>query len=349
MSTALTPEFVFALEQRMRVIAAQTYPALLENLVYNRFTKELTSTGRKERLIWMLDTAGIDYVNALGNEVEYDNLVSNTVEYEAQAATKGFQINKNDLEDLDGGGVDAAAEWTRQVTTYAAYWPQKQIMKLIREGETAGHTSYDGEVFFSAAHPLNPFDDTVGTFSNLFTGGSGSGAFDKAPIDNSVTVDAAFQNLNRVIASIETIPMANGEDPRGLRAGMLIVPPALAGRAQQLTNARYIAQAAGSSGGGAAEVEAVVRNWNIGEPIVVPELAAAFGGSDTDYYIIPKQMTGDSLGAFVYVNRQPFEIVFNSPMTDKELNVANELHWTIRGRNITAYGHPYLAFKVKKT
>jgi hypothetical protein len=125
------------------------------------------------------------------------------------------------------------------------------------------------------------------------------------------------------------------------------VPPALQARAQQLTNARFIAQAA-ASGGGSADVEYVVNNWGYGQPVVAPELGSAFtNGSDTSYYVVAEQLASDELGSLLYIEREPFSIVYNTGMTDAQLRRASTLQWTIKGRNVVGYGHPYLLFKVK--
>jgi phage major head subunit gpT-like protein len=199
--------------------------------------------------------------------------------------------------------------------------------------------------FFSGSHPLNPFDASVGTYTNNFTAGSGPGA---VPIDTSVTVDVALANLGKAIQYVHTLKMPNGVDPRGLRVSKLVVPSALVPRAQQLTNAKYIAQAA-ASGGGAADIEAMVANWGLGAPEEAPELSAAFGGSDVDYYLLAESITSDDVGAFTYVNREPFQIVYNGEMTDAQLARVNELQWLTRGRNVVGLGHPYLAFRCRAT
>lgn len=341
----------------MKVIANGEYQRLSNNLVWKRIAKEMPSTGRKERLIWLLDAFKIQYVpSRLGSYVEFEDQIALTTEYESQAATGGLKLNRFQLEDHDGGGVQLASEWARQAGAYAAYWPQKQVMKAIRDGSQAASLAYDGIVFFknnSSTHPLNPFDTSLGTYANLFTGAA-SGAYPGAlPIHESgagaVTLDVAFQNLQKALTYIRSIKMASGEDPRMLRASALLVPPALSTRVAQLTNAKFIAQAA-ASGGGSSDVEAVVRSWNLAEPIVADELGAGFtNGSDTSWYILTEGITSDSLGALTYVNREPFQIVYNTGMTDADLQRANELQWVTRGRNVVGYGHPYLLFRADAT
>jgi phage major head subunit gpT-like protein len=350
MST-LTVSYLFDVERRMQIVSNEEYQRLLSNLWYRRCSKEVPMTGKSQRFQWLMDTAGIQYVDRLGGGIEYEELMMNSWEFTAKAASAGFELNKFQFEDVDGGGVDLASNWARQQGSYAAYWPQKQIAAAINAGSAAASLAYDGQIFFSSAHPVNPFNVPLGTYSNEFTGAA-SGLYPGAcPIDitNAATVDLAFNNFQRAITYINGgLTMPNGVDPRFLKASAIFAPPALSMRLQQLTNSKIIAQAA-ATGGGSADVESVIRNWGIGDPIICPELGSVFGGSDTSYYIAAETISTDPLGAIIYGNREPFNVVYNTGMTDAELNRANKLQWSIRGRNTTSYGHPFLLFKVKAT
>jgi hypothetical protein len=79
-----------------------------------------------------------------------------------------------------------------------------------------------------------------------------------------------------------------------------------------------------------------------------PELAASLGGSDTDYYIGCKDV-GGQLGAFLFINREPFNISYHGPMTDAQLASKREFEWLPHGRSVVGPGHPYLLFKVSAT
>jgi hypothetical protein len=229
-----------------------------------------------------------------------------------------------------------------------AYWPQKQIAALLANGETG--TCYDTHPFFYAAHPLNPFRTSVGTYSNIFSGTSGTaGAFAAAPIDTSVTVDAAVNNIGRVYAAIRSIKMPNGVTPRFLKPSQLLVPSELVTRAQQITKAKYIAQAAGSAGGGGADISAIISKWGFDEPLEVQE----FSGVDpTTYYVVAREAATSELGAMVYLNREPFRITYYTGQgggtgVDAILDRAKKLEWHCWGRNAVGYGHPFMLFKVK--
>ncbi len=348
----LTPAFVMDLEKNMRVIANQEFQRLTNNLWWKTVAKVLPSGAKSERISWLLDSATIEYVSHLGAEVEFDDMVMNTTEFTAQTATNGLLLDRTRLDDLDGNGVQLAQNWSREMGALAAYWPQKQVAKALRDGTQATSLAYDGQIFFSAAHPVNPFDSSTGVFQNRLTGGA-SGVFPGAcPIDvtNAATVDVAFNNFGKAIAFINGgLLMPNGQEPRMLKARYVLTPTPLVPRIQQITSAKYIAQAA-ATGGGSGDVAAVVTAWGLAEPIECPELGSKFtNGSDTTYYIVAEQVTGDQLGALVYVDREPFQIVYNDQMTSSELARKNALQWITRGRNVVGYGHPYLIFRVEAT
>lgn len=344
---AITPSFLFDLESNMRMIASREYDRLNANLWWPRVMRTMPrSQSKKERVTWLLDTARIQQTGKGGN-LEFEDIVSQTTEYEFINASAGLKIKKEEFEDHDGNGINFAAHWSRGIGAYSAYWPQKMLATAI----LANGTTYDGLSFFNAAHPYNPYLASAGTFQNVFTGAA-AGIYPGAiPIDNSVSVEVAVQNIAKAIAYIASIKMPNGEDPRHLRLSTLIVPPALTARAQQITNAKYIAQVAAVAGtaGGSADVEAVIRNFGLGQPIEATELGSAFGGSDTDYYLGVEEITSNELGAFAYCPREDFSVLFYGPQNDAQLARIREFQWMTEGRNNVLNGHPYLLFRASAT
>lgn len=343
---AITPQFMHELESRMSSIIERQYEQLLTDTWWQRVAKVKDSVTRRELFIWLLETAKIKRLEE--GSMEFEDLVSTYAEFESKFAGAGMKLTKAQLEDVFNGipggeGLELAGAWARQIGVQAVYWPQNQVAEAIRKGEV--ELTYDGKPFFATDHPVNGVDASDGTFANLLNATS-LGAL--APIDEAVTLDVAVKNFGRVIAYMASIKMPNGRDPRKLRPVGLIVPPAMTTRAQQLTNAKLIAQAA-ASGGGGADVEAIVRNWGVGQPVQADELGAAFGGSDTDYYVIAAGADRSELGALAYVNREPFNVIFHGPMTDAQLARMREFQWLTGGRNVVGYGHPYLLFKVKGT
>lgn len=343
--SAITPQFMHDLESRMSAIMQNRYQRLLANLWWQKVCKTKDSVTKKEIFMWLIETAKIDRLEA--GSMKFEDLVSTYTEFENLFAGAGMKLTKEQLEDVfngtpGGAGLELAAAWSRQIGAQAAYWPQLQVAKAILAGETA--TTYDGKAFFATDHPVNGVDASDGTFANLLNAAS-LGAL--APIDDSVTIDVAVKNFGRVVAHLAGIKQANGRDPAGLRPAGILVPPRMTTRAQQLTNAKFIAQGA-AGGAGSADIEAVVSNWGVGQPTQCDEIGSAHeGGSDVDYYVIAEGIDDDELGALVYVNREPFNVIFHGPQTDAQLARTREFQWLTAGRNVVGYGHPYKLFKVK--
>lgn len=356
---ALTPEFLFDFESNMRVITENEYAKFSSNLWWSKFMKTRPSSSKRELVTWLLSTAKIEDLEEIGGKMVFEDIVSKYTEYENRNAGAGLKLKRQQLEDLDGGGLDIAAKWSSDIGAYMGYWPQKQLVNLIKNGETSGFNAYDGATFFNKAHLINPADSSVGTFANVFTGAANStpatdpndalypGA---CPIDDSVTVDVALTNLSKVVSYIRSIRMPNGEDPRFLRPVSILAPPRMQQRVVQLTNAKFIAQAATGGGAASADVEMLIQSFGFVEPTIADELSGF--ESNTTWFLACEELSSSQLGGFVYVDREPFRITYYTGSgggtgVDAFLDRADELEWHCKGRNVAGYGHPYLFFKIK--
>jgi phage major head subunit gpT-like protein len=332
----------------MRVITSRQYDRLLSKQWWPNVMKTgPKSSSKKERIIWLLDTAKIKDTDK-GGHIPFDDIVSQTTEVEFSNAAAGLKIKKEDLDDIDGHGVDFATHWSRQMGTYAAYWPQKKLAKAI----LANGKTYDGKNFFATDHPYNPFRARAGTFANVFTGAANAGTGYPGAIDLSTgTIAECLDKLSEALAYIASIKMPNGEDPRNLQVAKLIVPPRLATRAVQLTNAKYIAQLAqtGVAAGGTGDIEAVITNFGLGQPVVAPELGKGFGGDDKTCYLAMDDITSDELGAFMWMPREDFSVNYFGWTSDSYLARLRELHWYTEGRYGLLNGHPFCMFKLAPT
>lgn len=341
---ALTPQYLMDLESRMETITESEYQAgLLSNLWWDKISKVRTVGGRREVLMWLISTAQIRSTGKDGGNLDFEDLVSQTTEMEVESAGAGLKLSRFQLEDTDGQGLELAAAWSGDIGTYMSYWPQKLAADVLKNGHTAKYTAYDKQVFFSNAHPVNPGIAAVGSYSNIFTAGSGPGAL---PIDDSVSLEVAYQNLTKAWAYIQSIPMPNGVDPRGLEPAGILCGPRLYPRALQLSMAKFIPSVVGS-GAGVADIAGVVQALNFGAPILARELAGF--ESDTTYFIVAKQAQTRQLGALVYLQREPFHVNYFGELSSAELSRKDELEWHCKGRNSMTVGHPYCLFKAKAT
>lgn len=332
----LSPQWLADFESNMQFITETEYNRLTESLWYDQIVKEKTSKTKRELVSWLVSTAQIVPLGQGGRQ-RFEDMVSAQTEFVNEDSGTGLVIRKNELEDLDGNGIQVASQWSADIGAYMAYYPQKQTYAALAAGTTA--LGYDGKAFFATDHPCNPNGGTA-TFSNLIP---------SVDISETVSLDVALKNLGSVYAAIAGVKMPNGVDPRFLRPIAMFGSPKLFPRMVQLSNAKTIAQAA-TGGAGSADVEALIKSLGFAKPVQIDEMAG--GADETNYYVLAKQVSSSQLGALVYVNREPYKITYYTGAgggdgQDAKLDRVRELEWHCNGRNAVGYGHPFLLFKCK--
>jgi hypothetical protein len=303
----ITPSFVMEYERRMRVITENEYARKIaaENTWAPRILRPLKIEGKTERLTWFLSTARIKPLGPAGDgEMDFEGMSTQTVEYPTFKHGRGLRLQRDQLEDLDGTGLDEAAKWSGDIGVEIAYMPQRLASQAIMNGaNTDGSANaYDGIPFFAdnttnsgKGHPLDPSAPNVGGYCNWLHGSAGTsntgpggttqpypGAL---PIhaygSGAVTDDVALDNLSQAWAFIKSLKMPNGIDPRFLSPEFIMGPPALAPRIAMLTDAKFIARAA-SSGGGAGDIAAWIKRLGMSaEPLIADEFAASTKYTET--------------------------------------------------------------------
>jgi hypothetical protein len=408
MADALTPSFVFQYERQMAALKEEEYARslLAENNWWSKVVKTRPIEGATERLTWFLQTAGIEPVGKGGN-IPFTPLVTQTTELVPARYASAMSVKRDQLLDLRGGGLDILSEWASQVGTQAAYFPQFLAAEFIMNGaNTDGSAaSYDSLPYFSdqsAPHPVNPANTALGTpsfanwqaspssfYANWLHGTAQSsvGYPGAVPIDTSVSVDVAFQNLSNVIAYARGFKMPNGKTPRFLSPAAVICPPKLTTRVSQLlgaytTSANYLMPQGATGGAGSATMDGMIRRWGMADPIEASEIGASTNyqtelqlqatngsgitnsfvetitGSDTTWYLVMKANMTSTLGGLIHVLREPFRMnlftgeATSGPMPsglDAILNRALELEYIAQGRVSVQPGHPYAIIRCDAT
>lgn len=332
----VTPQWLMNFESRMQLIVENEYLRLLaaEETWWDAITKIRPSQTARELISWIVNGAYLE--ETTGTDVDFEDPDMLTTEWTVGDAGKGLKLRRKQFEDLDGNGVDIATDWAAQMGAQHGYWPQRQVAKLLKEGE-AGKT-YDGLPFFHAAHFTNGRDASNGTFANLLTG-SGYGIHGGDDV-------VALQNLAKVYAVARKYKMPNGKDPRMLRPAGILCGPALAPQAWRLLNSKFFA----GTGIGSSDFTGFTSRMGYGKVIEAPELTEA--EYDSSYYVILEQLGTSKVGALVYVDREPFNIRYHTGRgggvgANLALDIGDQLAWVSSGRNVAGYGHPFLLLKVK--
>lgn len=360
----VTPQFVFDLESEMRIEAESAYEEASKNLWYQNVLRSRTTAAKHEIVMFLLSTAMVRGQGDRGGNVRYDDIVSAKLDLFVQHAGNGLKLPRDQFEDVDAHGMDTAAQWARDTGLFNAYWPQYLTNLALQNGEsttfsfdnsTVSLTGYDGKALFAVDHPLNPFNTTLGSYHNIFTGAAGTDAGTgltypgACPIDVSVTPDDAVANLTKIFAYIRSIRTPNAKTPRFLKPTAILCGPTLFPRATQLTSAKFLAQLAhGGSAAGSADTEKLIASLGFTNTIEAPELAGF--ESDTTFFVIAQPMMAASpIGGLIYLEREPFAINYYTGQgpANVELARAQELEWLNHGRNGVGIGHPFYIFKCK--
>lgn len=324
----VTPKYIASFETNVQTFVQDAWARTASDLFWDKFMERRTSGTLVELYFWLLETARI-YREGQGGNKRYDDMAATFYEIKNENSGAALKLTKNELQDnmmsaknLKGmPALDYAANWAKQVGGATGYWPQQVLFELIAAAITTGK-SYDGEVFFSTAHPINPVDASGGTFSNRIAA---------KPLGGATTVDQAAANLASVIASMRSVKMPNGA-PRRLRPKWLMADPSLQYRVGTILDTKFFNAS-----------ENVLSRLNI-EPIIADELAAEPGV----WYLGAEIIPGEG-GPFVFQEREAYTLTSYASDSEVELQRRKDFEWLLDGRNAGAYGHPYLVFRVDPT
>lgn len=326
MNITVTPQILRRIEDNLRYIYVTTWGRREKGLFWKRIAKARSSGTKKELLQWMLETAQIMPAGN-GGKSTFDDLVEVHWEVENEDFDTSLELSVDEIEDSEG--IDRAGSWAKHVGNQGAYWPQKTVAQLLRDGKTK--KCYDGKPFFASDHPVNPYNETGPTFSNLLTG-----------------LPFSAENLAKVYAYIEQIAAPDG-DPRHLKPTIVAAGPVERMAVTQALTADIYADPVDS--GTTAPASNIIKTaYGFTEPLIAPELnetASAGGKTRGVWYLFCELLEDDELGALIYQERKAFGINSYSAMTDAQLAALDAFLYKCKGRNVGTYGHPFLGFRIE--
>ncbi|WP_437958587.1 Mu-like prophage major head subunit gpT family protein [Sorangium sp. So ce119] len=330
---AITQSFIYSFETELQHRVQSAWNRVLKRLWWMRVASTQPSNTLTEIYEWQLSTARIHNLGLEGANKVYADLVSQQFSITNQYWGESLKLSKQKIKD---NKYELAAQWASDIGKAGAYHPQRQIVRLMRQGKTA--KCYDGRPFFDTAHPYNPFDSGAGTYSNLFTENEAGDPFD---------LNAA--NLAEAYAYIESVCQPDGVTPRYLEGSQLIVPPQKRLVAGTLTGAKTITDPTNSTGGASADnILANQSDYSFVTPIVAPE----FKVEPHVWYIAVPIVSDEEApmrGAMVFQEREAFVLSTYTDMTDADLARVNQFEWNYEGRNEAQYGDPFLLYRFEGT
>jgi phage major head subunit gpT-like protein len=322
-----SPQIVRKIEDNMRYILVSTWERRQKNLWWRRLMKVRPSSTKRELLQWMLETAKIRNLGN-GGRIGFDDLMEISHEIENEDVGEGLRLTVNGIEDalnspaVQGNVLDRAATWARHMGNWGSYWPQDQGAYLLKNGKTL--LCYDGLPFFSATHLINPYGAAVAAnqYKNLHTA---------KPFNTT--------NLAAIVAYIRGIKAPDGS-PRHLEPKIVLAGVDLQYSVTQALGADVYADPNNSQGAPASNI--VKTSYGFEPPIIAPELDEA-----GVWYLACELVEDDELSGLIFQERKPFGMNSYSPLADAQLGQMDEFEWHFKGRNVAAYGHPFLLHRVE--
>lgn len=219
------------------------------------------------------------------------------------------------VEEIEDDNIGAWQNAMMDMGIQIELWPDDLVAAVLLAGETG--LGFDSKAFFANDHSLK----TGTTIDNLF----GSTSLTKA-------------NVAAVIAEMKSWV---GEDGRPLRAepSLLVVPPNLEDTARDILESDRIGVVYGSNTAAAATSNTMRGRLAL---LVLPELGADAGGSDTSWYVMD---TTKPTKPLVFVERVAPQITNKNSSNDENVFNDDEIRVGVRARGAAGYGPFWLASK----
>lgn len=310
----ITQKFLIGVNDRTQIVVEKSYLKGTQDLVWEKFAKlrDISGVG-EEHIVVPVEDEVLDMDVSEGYLAESTSYTFD-LDCKVNFASRKKTILRSQY--TDGPlGAQIMASFGEQMGTLFARAPEDLVLDSLKANIT---TKYDGLTMFNTAHLVHPKKPTGLTFSNLITAkpihDSGTG---------SVDIDDAGANFASVISSIWSIPNSSGEFSRRMKPKYVVGPTALRQRLIALTDSAFYG-AAGSS-----DVTGIIRSNGV-QALIVPELGAGYGGSDTNYYLV-SEPEGE-LGFFIVGQKENFELVYFNPTSDSHADEQQEYTTRARGR-----------------
>ena len=346
------PAILRTVDSEVQTITSSAWARRLQYMWYERIVRRRTMDTGVDFIQWLLETARIRATGTGGIQTYSDQMGMN---FSIVAKEYGDALRLTEMQILNALGasqngternaLDQAANWSRQMGSGGAYWPQEQTAGILVSGTgaaldptpvTGPVMAYDGQPFFSLSHPINPVtrdgrsvgNFTSGTFTNVFYGRPLTGA-----------------NYALISAYIQTIPSPDGK-PRKIRPRTI-----LTGTYDQLTADQLFAKRSDfytdplNPRGNAAGSNIIRELHDTEDPISDADLTCP-GAAQGMWWIAAELREDDALAGIIYDERKPFGVRAYTDMSDAEIARQASFEWQFTGWNQVATGHPFLLFQV---
>ena len=248
---------------------------------------------------------------------------------------RSYQLINDDYEDTIGVNVNKIKDDTygfydrrfELLGDAASRWGDDIVTDVMINGIT--NLCYDGQAFFSSAHPVDLDDATQGTYSNRLDSTT-SGAL---PLNNASTY------LDNFATAYATMLGFKGESGKALEVTptLLVVPPQLQKYAKLIESGEYVAQAIQQAGANVAAAAQPNPYKDLIKAIVVPRLV----GDPNTWYLL----STDRIKPFIFQQRQAPEMTQIVDPQSLPVFMQKQFLYGLWARGAAGYTLPFTAIR----
>lgn len=278
---------------------------------WKRFATEIPSDSEREIHAWIEMIPGF---KKWKDERKFHGIGAADYSLLNEDFADGIKVPRNKVLDDKLGLYGHNAE---MLGMQAAKFPDRMCADRLKNGHTAGadYKCFDGQPFFSTAHPKSVNGQVSGTFSNYRT---------------STALTPA--NFSAMYAAMMAFPGPDGE-PLGITPTRLTVPPALRETALQIVSAGSII---------VANTAGTASQSNVNAGVVEVDVLAELAGADATWYLGCHSWPIQPL--IVQVRQMPgFDEI--AGLESEHCKVHKELLFGSDGRFAFGYSFPHLMIK----
>jgi phage major head subunit gpT-like protein len=308
----LTPSNLIALRTQYSQIFQESF--LEQEIVWPKVAQLVTSKSESETHVWM------DRIPQLRKWVG-DRIIQGASLRSYELKNDPYELTEGlDQYRIEDNKISSFEPTVRMMAEQAKKWPDTLIFTattgLLAAGATA--LTYDGQAYFSTAHPVNMDNPAMGTQSNYAASGK------------------ALNYANFGFAR-QTMRGYKGADglPLKVNPKLLVVPPALETAAIQICHEEMIAPGT-ALGAGAANVQQGNPYVGMADILVVDDLA----GADTTWYLLDNTK---SIKPFLFQLREAAKFVMKTRPDDPAIFSRHEVQYGTNARGAAGYGPWFLA------
>lgn len=296
----LTPANIRALRTQLFTNWRQGYGQA--EIFWPKVAMRVPSSTSQNDYAWMADLPGMrEWLGAR----TVNNLITHSYTLKNKHYELTLGINKDDIDDDNLGVYSTMAQAYGESV---AKHPDTLMTTLFNDGHNI--LCFDGQNFFDTDHPVNPKDAGAGTYKNYWSSGKA------LTQDNFLAQRAVMRGY-----------VGESGKNLGVLPSLLVVPPALEGKAIEIVKNERDASGASNTTRGMADY------------LVINEL----GGNDTTWFLLDTRRT---IKPFIRQVRMAPSFVTKNRIDDDVVLEENQVRFYSDSRENVGVTLPFLATKM---